>query len=1392
MPLRRQEKSRAREAAPLPAARSGTPRVLVDHVGMVAEFLNEVELIDVIIELVQNELDAGSSRTEIVIGDDALICSGAGAAMDEKGWDRLGYVLGAGALVEAKTDGIGSKNHGIRACFLLGDLITVQSNRLRVDLTAKGSPQDPDAFYPAGWDRASDTTAPRRGVRIIVPMRRRPVAVPGYSPLAVPSPMTLDRLFDDAVEALPERFLCASTPGKAWRYEILLRRNARDVRLLYAAKPGGAGTFTLRTCRRVRSGGSERLVARRACHPFRFVPGATDAAKVPRLFRDGEDILGELSWTLDALGAPAAGVGTYRYPIALPHEEAGNPFGFDVSGPFVTAKARHALGKDARNAAVLEAAHEAFVAVMRDQLAPTVGAQALCLLPSTAAADAAQLTVLTGALLKAGALPLAAIETRSGRRRHATSQLGTNVLVPRLSYRPDRLDSALAALAPTNVQMLDTATPMSVVTALLAWGRDHGGCELFSEVDAARAITGSQAPALGERDPTWVERCAVVMAMLDLAQASGTLSSRALEELRAAGRLPTHDGRAHAWNEMRWTKVDSLRIPGVDPPPLLHPRLKRAAVLRRGAAAVERFGLDAFLSHLRVDHLDNRDRTAFFRWLRQHHKAVSPTTLAKIASFPIWPALDGTCHSLTSYCVPRKPYLRALIASVLPMPADTVLRFPGLRTASNGALRLRVRLSDAELGRWHRAAMARITVLIATDRAAAVALVDEVEDLLDRLREDDYHPRRFAEQHLSVDASGEVRPIADLHVETLAVAACALLLSDLVRPGRRPLHVALGANVTPLAEAVLRALRQEPDRARLAARLHSYRSADRPLSELGDEPIVCDQGDVLAPNRLAFHLPVDHWGAWKRRISAAEISPDEVRLLELTGVLRGPREESARAFFAWLAQRPAAEIAAHRAQVVRLWLDRRAGPANWWPSFPQLPCLLLRDSRREASLVAPRAAAAARATIYLPDLPALERAILTGHSRLRLAVVDCPGVDGSALDEIARIGVKSLATAVGPPIGLTLVGEARRDPALDREWERARSAKVRAELKTALPRHGVSSTALDRRWRASLAEIQGVQVATGLEAVYEFRRCRYAAPIASGYDPRTRQICVAEASASVVDLFDALAARLFTTGSPSTYAHGLLHAVRALTSTAQASLFEGFDVGGEDERSAPSDIEQRGESDVDGGDNGVDPRKGHGMQDGATPFAPSSKPEPLRKPTSLTFPKGGKRRERTRASSSTDQRRHSLEEEAQIRALKFDHYALHCQACIGLREVNDAAPPESYVYGPGVRRTLIEAHHVRHLANQDRSKEQDEVAGQGAGNLLILCRYHHAVLGDQLSRPIVLSALGSAKKVDRHFPNADGDLAARKGWLAKTALSAAPHHLAMFFTPEHRAAWLAY
>jgi len=191
----------------IPPPRDGQPKVKADIPAMVAEFLGELTVGDIIVELVQNELDGGSRRTEIEITDEALICTGNGEQIEPTGWDRLSFVIGAGTLVQAKVDGIGAKNHGIRACFLLGDRIVVQSDKQRIDLTARGQIDEPDAFFPAAWDPEPDPTAPKRGVRVTVPMRTEPLAIAGRNALTPPTPATLDELFDSAVEAAPSRFL---------------------------------------------------------------------------------------------------------------------------------------------------------------------------------------------------------------------------------------------------------------------------------------------------------------------------------------------------------------------------------------------------------------------------------------------------------------------------------------------------------------------------------------------------------------------------------------------------------------------------------------------------------------------------------------------------------------------------------------------------------------------------------------------------------------------------------------------------------------------------------------------------------------------------------------------------------------------------------------------------------------------------------------------------------------------------------------------------------------------------------------------------------------------------------------------------------------------------------
>lgn len=102
----------------------------------VDEFVLGHSASDILRELVQNEFDAGGHAMAVSFGSHALTISGTGSPVRADGWKRLsvivgtGRTVGAGAdgeVIEAKVNGIGSKNFGLRSLFLYGDRIHVRS-----------------------------------------------------------------------------------------------------------------------------------------------------------------------------------------------------------------------------------------------------------------------------------------------------------------------------------------------------------------------------------------------------------------------------------------------------------------------------------------------------------------------------------------------------------------------------------------------------------------------------------------------------------------------------------------------------------------------------------------------------------------------------------------------------------------------------------------------------------------------------------------------------------------------------------------------------------------------------------------------------------------------------------------------------------------------------------------------------------------------------------------------------------------------------------------------------------------------------------------------------------------------------------------------------------------
>jgi hypothetical protein len=157
------------EPAWTPPARTG-PLKKRFGTSILDDFVRGHSAADVFREIVQNEYDGKGSAIEILFGADELHITGNGRPIPPKGWKRLSVIAGTGDVVgdddgdyiEPKTNGIGSKNFGIRSLFHFGDEVRIRSNGRFALLD----------FKELGTDSAPDpSSAGRVGVNIHIPYR---------------------------------------------------------------------------------------------------------------------------------------------------------------------------------------------------------------------------------------------------------------------------------------------------------------------------------------------------------------------------------------------------------------------------------------------------------------------------------------------------------------------------------------------------------------------------------------------------------------------------------------------------------------------------------------------------------------------------------------------------------------------------------------------------------------------------------------------------------------------------------------------------------------------------------------------------------------------------------------------------------------------------------------------------------------------------------------------------------------------------------------------------------------------------------------------------------------------------------------------------------------------
>ena len=182
-----------------------------DSVPQFWQFLKGLRTDDLMVELIQNDLDANAKHTSISFELDRLVCQGDGEPVEEEGWERLSYVMGAGDQVESKQFRIGVKNHGLKACFSLGDDIVLRSDGLRMVQTLY---MDGPKFHPSPGTLPhpeADESAPSVGCpgSVEVPYRtkRLQVSKGELFEFEPPNENFTDRLFLEACHALPVRLM---------------------------------------------------------------------------------------------------------------------------------------------------------------------------------------------------------------------------------------------------------------------------------------------------------------------------------------------------------------------------------------------------------------------------------------------------------------------------------------------------------------------------------------------------------------------------------------------------------------------------------------------------------------------------------------------------------------------------------------------------------------------------------------------------------------------------------------------------------------------------------------------------------------------------------------------------------------------------------------------------------------------------------------------------------------------------------------------------------------------------------------------------------------------------------------------------------------------------------
>jgi hypothetical protein len=1394
------------------------------------QFLVGLRIDDLVAELVQNDLDAGANRTIITFEQNRLICEGDGVPIDDDGWVRLSYLKGAGGDAPRKVNNIGVKNHGLKACFTIGDKIILRSDGMFFEQTLYKNGDDNDPFPGTFSVPHVDSDPYRNGCRIEVPYRERALEVKTGETinLSAPTVEKLETIFLDASRSVASRFIGCVKPHVRAKY-LLELRHYKLGSVIFNFRAGRAQVFQRslklynRTCSVSLTENCTLDIPslKERCCLFSVKSLSRFNKEIPAFFKHKYGFEAEISWSTTNTGKPIPSFGRRRYPIEYAGEGINVYTGncFNYSAPYVSDVERHGVTDSELNQYIDDHCRAKVITVLRYALMPQYGVNALQLLLCPNSIDNSSLKASVELLLNERSIPLA--PKRKSKKKHRSGpnvkeslQFGPKnlsggsqklIALPVLSLKLGEFNKLLSSLCPEKEDQVHPGVPSPILSVLA--GDDGENCITFDENDVFQRFIKWDAdhfPWLDEEercrrfsDPGYSEKTLDVINKYCLEDISS--DEQTMLAIKDNALLPNSSKRAVLIKQLYAGKDIPSGLPIPNFPDIVHPDIANHPIFKKKQWNLAKYNFTDFLSSLRPTLSSKVVKQSFWKWLQKNQKVVPISAWPEMATLPIWPTFDGLYYPLTSLCKPRKQVISEILKDHIYEPHASISKINKINNAKKGKLKIRTEPTFKEVESFLKDNISQYEIekiLTVAERSQFTSFENEVAVL-----SGDSGCKRQLIQYTNpvygLNLGGELRPVRELvrvddHLKQLCLKQDYLLARKDHRLEQLPNWQ---ARFFPTSSQILQSLSEDStNKNALLLRLIDYLEAsrkegvDRPEDRIENIAFVPVGRAFCKPKELAFTSPKgDYWGDWKTKMPWKGLSADvQQNVYKKVGVLSGfPTSATSLAFFKWLEVQNTAVITAHMQQVFRQIAYKDGEIVSWCEQNPNVQFIPYKigDQCGLASLSDARKNSFC---LFIPDFSELEDYLQESNpAKIKLTITSIKGVKNPITSILKTLGVRSLKEKAGQPSRVFCDQECASPKKIREYLWMLQSRRMSLELRKRLDNLDMNTATLRTRWFSTLTQVKTVQIASVIRGEFKIYKRNHSANLESVFDNSTGIIWLKKKSDSIEDSFFSVIADLIFDTSEKYVPFVLQKAIdiefRQEELIGGVEDDEGFDEelhGGQSDDDFSEDGE---EQDLDSGEA----RQTHGA---------TSHNSYKNIPNPGQISEGVPREEKTRPSGGAGKTKNNkLErltnqiEKNQIDDLKKNHYAWHCQICLAQNTPEELAPKTSYVSSPKNRCKVIEASHV------------DQVHAGGArhvGNVLILCHLHHHYYGDQISRQDVVDALVSPDVEDASVKfigkNDDGresvtDIA---GKLAKVQVPLKGEAIDCFFTEQHAEYWL--